>query len=89
VCCLTSRCCAAVSQLDVLYHGMIDCDAGSLFAHAGIFAGRHGLCDVCTLSSRARKVDSQLITRKSGRKGRASCEECGLSLVSYNSMGSS
>ena len=59
---------AAQLSVSWIYHGMIECDAGSLFAHAGIFAGRHGLCDVCTLSSRARKVDSQLITRKSGKR---------------------
>ena len=50
------------------------CDEGSLFAHTGVSAGRHVfLYDVCTLSSRARRVDSQLITRMSGN-GSASQE---------------
>ena len=59
---------AQLSVSWMFYSRRDQCDAGSLFTHTGIFAGRHGLCDVCTLSSRARKVDSQLITRRSGKR---------------------
>jgi hypothetical protein len=40
-CGLTSRFYAAVSRLAIPWYDR--CDAGSLFAHTGVFAGRHGL----------------------------------------------
>ena len=56
---LTSKYCAAVSQL---FRGNRWADqCGSLFAQTGVFARGH-VCDLCTLSRRARKDNSQRIT---------------------------